>query len=63
VEVLRADSSVAVSSATHSRTVRDVLPNVTYTFEGNGQQPSELLTDSAVVGRVIRTAAGRKRSP
>lgn len=59
VEVLRADSSVAMSSARHWKTLRDVLPNVTYTFEGNGQQSGEQVTDSAVVGRVTRTAPGR----
>lgn len=59
VEVLRADSSVAVSSARHWRTLRDVLPNVNYSYERDGQQSSERVTDSAVVGRVTRTAPGR----
>jgi hypothetical protein len=60
VEVLRADSSVAMSSgARHWKTLRDVLPNVTYTYEGNGQQSSEQITDSAVVGRITHTAPGR----
>lgn len=59
VGVLRADSSVAMSSVRHWKTLRDVLPNVTYAYEGNGQQSSERVTDSVVVGRVIRTEPER----
>jgi hypothetical protein len=59
VEVLRADSSLAMSSVRHWKTLRDVLPNVTYAYDGDGQQSRERVTDSAVVGRVIRTAPAR----
>jgi hypothetical protein len=59
VDVLRADSSAAMSSVRYWKTLRDVLPNVTYAYDGAGQQSREQVTDSAVVGRVIRTEPAR----
>jgi hypothetical protein len=54
VQVLRAGSSVA-SEGRYWSTLRGVLPNVTYTYDSAGRQMREQVTDSVVIGRVVRT--------
>src|SRR6185369_7597328 len=51
VQVLRAEPSTGASTMRHWSTLRGVLPNATYAYPG-GQ---ERVTDSAVVGHVVRT--------
>lgn len=58
VQVLRAGSSSG-SQGRYWSTLRGVLPNVTYSYDSAGRQMREQVTDSVVVGRVVRTEAAR----
>jgi hypothetical protein len=59
-KVLRADTDLTASVSRPWKTLRDVLPNVTYSYDTPGQQPAmERVTDSVVMGRVIRTEPAR----
>lgn len=52
--MLRADSS-AGDSARFWSTLRGVLPNIRYSYDSAGRPMEEQVTDSVVVGRVVRT--------
>ena len=59
VQVLRADTPVGGNSVRYWSTLRGVLPKVTYTYDSAGRQLREQVTDSVVVGRVVRTEPAR----
>lgn len=54
VQVLRSGAG-ANSAGYYWSTLRGVLPNVTYTYDSAGRQVREQVTDSVVVGGVVRT--------
>ena len=59
VQVLRAGSPVAASYMRFWSTLPGALPNVTYEYDSAGRQVREQVTDSVVVGRVVRTEPAR----
>lgn len=65
VQVLRAGIPTGGSSVRPWSTLRGVLPNVDYAYDSAGRQMREQITDSVVVGRVVRTepAYGMRGEP